>query len=77
MLIDNFAYTKKTLEKATKDFADFLMAIVPNQITYTKSINNFDGQKNIGHFLNALCFDFYISSLLFTKAPAIAFSIET
>ena len=32
LLIDNFAYTKKTLEKATKDFADFLMAIVPNQI---------------------------------------------
>ncbi|MDE6557488.1 MAG: hypothetical protein K2K39_00115 [Clostridia bacterium] len=32
LLIDNFAYTKQTLEKATKDFADFLMAIVPNQI---------------------------------------------
>ncbi len=32
LLIDNFAYTKATLEKATKDFADFLMAIVPNQI---------------------------------------------
>ena len=32
LLIDNFAYTKETLEKATKDFSDFLMAIVPNQI---------------------------------------------
>lgn len=32
LLIDNFDYTKKTLEKATKSFADFLMAIVPNQI---------------------------------------------
>ncbi len=32
LLIDNFAYTKETLEKATKEFSDFLMAIVPNQI---------------------------------------------
>ena len=32
LLIDNFDYTKRTLETATKDFADFLMAIVPNQI---------------------------------------------
>ena len=32
LLIDNFDYTKRTLEKATKDFSDFLMAIVPNQI---------------------------------------------
>ncbi|MDE6849879.1 MAG: InlB B-repeat-containing protein [Clostridia bacterium] len=32
LLIDNFAYTKETLEKATREFADFLMAIVPNQI---------------------------------------------
>ena len=32
LLIDNFDYTKRTLEKATKTFADFLMAIVPNQI---------------------------------------------
>ena len=32
ILIDNFDYTKRTLETATKEFADFLMAIVPNQI---------------------------------------------
>lgn len=32
LLIDNFAYTKQTLETATTAFADFLMAIVPNQI---------------------------------------------
>ncbi len=32
LLIDNFAYTKETLEKATKNFSDFLMAIKPNQI---------------------------------------------
>ena len=32
LLIDNFDYTKRTLEKATKAFADYLMAIVPNQI---------------------------------------------
>ena len=32
LLIDNFDYTKKTLEKATKSFADFLMAIVPNEM---------------------------------------------
>ena len=32
LLIDNFDYTKRTLEKATKNFSDFLMAIVPNDI---------------------------------------------
>ncbi len=32
LLIDNFAYTKETLEKATSQFSDFLMAIVPNDI---------------------------------------------
>lgn len=32
LLIDNFDYTKRTLEKATKTYSDFLMAIVPNQI---------------------------------------------
>lgn len=33
LLIDNFDYTKKTLEKITPAFADFLLALVPNSLT--------------------------------------------
>ena len=32
LLIDNFEFSKKALETATKDFSDFLMAIVPNTL---------------------------------------------
>ncbi len=32
LLIDNFEFSKKILEIATKDFSDFLMAIVPNTL---------------------------------------------
>lgn len=32
LLIDNFDYTKKTLEASTAAYSDFLMAIVPNSI---------------------------------------------
>lgn len=35
LLIDNFAYTKKLVETATKTYADFLMALVPNDLTGT------------------------------------------
>ena len=33
LLVDLFEYTKEYLETATKDFADFLMALVPNELT--------------------------------------------
>ena len=32
LLIDNFEFSKKLIETATKDYADFLMAIVPNAL---------------------------------------------
>ena len=33
LLVDLFDYTKDYLETATKDFADYLMALVPNELT--------------------------------------------
>lgn len=49
LLIDNFNYTKQTLEKATGEFANFLMAIVPNTLDngawpagYDNAYNNAD-----------------------------------
>lgn len=48
LLIDNFAYTKTLVETATKDYADFLMALVPNDLTgkwptgYDNAYNNPD-----------------------------------
>ena len=35
LLIDNFAYTKNLVETATNAYADYLMAIVPNDLTGT------------------------------------------
>ena len=46
LLIDNFEYTKKTLEKITKSFADFLMAIVPNQINNGPWPSGYDNAYN-------------------------------
>ena len=51
LLIDNFDYTKRTLETATKNFADFLMAIVPNQINngpWPTGYDNAYGNSNAG-----------------------------
>ncbi len=48
LLIDNFAYTKTLIETATSGYADFLMALVPNDLTgtwptgYDNSYNNVD-----------------------------------
>ena len=48
LLIDNFDYTKKTLEAITPEFADFLLALVPNALTgvwpsgYDNAYNNPD-----------------------------------
>ena len=48
LLIDNFAYTKTLVETATKNYADFLMALVPNDMTgawptgYDNAYNNTD-----------------------------------
>ena len=52
LLIDNFDYTKRTLEKATKNFADFLMAIVPNQINngpWPSGYDNAYGNASAGY----------------------------
>ena len=46
LLIDNFDYTKRTLEKVTKTFADFLMAIVPNQINNGPWPTGYDNAYN-------------------------------
>ena len=56
LLIDNFDYTKKTLEAITPAFADFLLALVPNALTgvwpsgYDNAYNNpdegFTGMEN-------------------------------
>lgn len=56
LLIDNFEYTKETLETATPAFADFLLALVPNSLTgewpsgYDNAYNNpnegFTGMEN-------------------------------
>ena len=48
LLIDNFEYTKETLEKITPAFADFLLALVPNALMgewpsgYDNAYNNPD-----------------------------------
>lgn len=56
LLIDNFDYTKETLETITPAFADFLLALVPNALTgvwpsgYDNAYNNpdegFTGMEN-------------------------------
>lgn len=56
LLIDNFVYTKETLETITPAFADFLLALVPNALTgvwpsgYDNAYNNpdegFTGMEN-------------------------------
>ena len=46
LLIDNFDYTKRTLEKITKTYADFLMAIVPNQINNGPWPSGYDNAYN-------------------------------
>lgn len=56
LLIDNFEYTKETLETITPAFADFLLALVPNSLTgvwpsgYDNAYNNpdegFTGMEN-------------------------------
>ena len=46
LLIDNFAYTKNLIETATKSYADFLMALVPNDLTGTWPTDYDNGYNN-------------------------------
>ena len=48
LLIDNFAYTKTLIETATSTYADFLMAIVPNDLTGTWPTGYDNSYQNVG-----------------------------
>lgn len=47
LLIDNFAYTKTLIETATSTYADFLMALVPNDMTGTWPTDYDNSYKNV------------------------------
>ena len=46
LLIDNFSFTKKLIETATKSYADFLMAIVPNTLENGPWPSGYDNAYN-------------------------------
>lgn len=48
LLIDNFGYTKTLIETATSTYADFLMALVPNDLTGTWPTGYDNAYKNVG-----------------------------
>ena len=50
LLIDNFAFTKNLIETATKDYADFLMALVPNDFigSWPSDYDNWYNNPEVG-----------------------------